>query len=71
MKNVLSLIGGFFSFLFGIVISFFRLKENKKVNNKNDQVFQNEVKKIAKNAESTDAKTKQKAIDDMRRLISD
>lgn len=71
MSKILSIIGSIFSFLYGLTVSFFRVKKNQEIVKQNNETISNEIKKIAKNAESTDDKIKQKAIDDMRRLISD
>lgn len=49
-----------------------KLEQINKIEEKQQQVdFQSEVEKIAKNAESTNLDIKNKAIEDMRKLIAE
>jgi hypothetical protein len=49
-----------------------KLELINKIEEKKQQVdFQSEIEKIAKNAESSNLDTKNKAIEDMRKLISE
>lgn len=67
----MDLIKKIFSIVINLISGFFTARSNKKVNKSNETAIKNEIKKVAKNAESKNEDVKQKAIDDMRKLISD
>ena len=71
MNKFLSLFSFIIAFVSSFVKNIFNYKKNKKQSIKNKAIIKNEIEKIAKNAESTDKDIKNKAIDDMRKLISD